>query len=363
MARMLCALWLTLLMSGMAQRASAADAAPAPVTPGVGLTFPRDYGAHPDFGVEWWYVTGWLTTGRHEQLGFQVTFFRTRVALAHPDVTNPSAFAATQLLIAHCAISDPARGHLWQDQRIRRAGMQLAQAQSADTNVWIDDWSLKREADTYQTHITAEDFSLNLSLQVQQSVMLNGASGYSQKGPAAQSASYYYSQPQLQVSGSILRAARADTVTGIAWLDHEWSSHYLDAAADGWDWVGLNMNDGGALMAFRIRDTQGGTYWAAGTLRDAQGHTRSLGSDQIGFSARRYWRSTRTGVSYPVSWQIRAGERELTLEPLMDDQENDTRLSTGSIYWEGAVRATERGRNIGRGYLEMTGYERPLTLR
>jgi predicted secreted hydrolase len=357
------ALGLICLMLSGAHGAIAADVAPAPVIPGVALMFPRDYGAHPDFGVEWWYLTGWLTTEHHEQLGFQVTFFRSRVARADTDAANPSAFAATQLLIAHCAISDPARGHLWQDQRIRRAGMQLAQAQIADTDVWIDDWSLKRAADTYQTHITAEDFSLRLALRIQQTVMLNGASGYSQKGPAAQSASYYYSQPQLQVSGSILRAGRTDAVTGVAWLDHEWSSQYLDAAADGWDWIGLNMDDGGAVMAFRIRDSQGGTYWAAGTLRDAQGNTRSLSTDQIAFAAQRHWRSTRTGVSYPVSWRIRVGERELTLAPLMDDQENDTRLSTGSIYWEGAVRAAEHGQNVGRGYLEMTGYERPLTLR
>ena len=127
--------------------------------------------------------------------------------------------------------------------------------------------------------------------------------------------------------------------------------------------IGLNMNDGGALMAFRIRDHQGGTFWAGGTVRDAQGRTRALSPDQISFSPRRRWRSARTGVSYPVSWQVRMDQRDLTLEPLMDDQENDTRLSTGSIYWEGAVRAQERGQQVGRGYLEMTGYERPLTLR
>lgn len=333
------------------------------VTPGVALQFPRDYGSHPEFGIEWWYLTGWLTTERHEPLGFQVTFFRTRVADAPTNASNPSVFAATQLLIAHCAISDPARGQLWQDQRIRRAGMQLAQAASTDTDVRIDDWTLVRHADSYQTSISAEDFALQLSLHIDQALMLNGRSGYSQKGPAEQSASYYYSQPQLRVDGNITRADRTDPVSGVAWLDHEWSSQYLDPAADGWDWIGLNMNDGGALMAFRIRDHAGNTYWAAGTVRDPDGHTRSLNRDQIAFAPRRYWRSSRTGVNYPVSWQVRVGERELSLEPLLDDQENDTRLTTGSIYWEGAVRVADHGEDVGRGYLELTGYERPLTLR
>jgi predicted secreted hydrolase len=348
-----------IMLSGL--NCGAADtAAFAQVLPGVKLEFPRDYGSHPEYGVEWWYLTGWLSTERHEQLGFQVTFFRTRIAASQD---NPSAFAARQLLIAHCAISDPAHGHLWQDQRIRRAGQGLAQAQSDDTKVWIDDWQLEHTDNAYRTHIAAEDFALQLVLRSTQAVMLNGVDGFSQKGPATSSASYYYSQPQLQVSGTIERAAHADAVTGSAWLDHEWSSQYLDPSVDGWDWIGLNFNDGGALMAFRMRDHQGKTYWAAGTLRDAHGQTHTLSADQLELTARRQWRSPRTGVSYPVSWQVRVGEQTWVLEPLLDDQENDTRLSTGAIYWEGAVRVGAHGQNVGQGYLELTGYEKPLTLR
>jgi predicted secreted hydrolase len=352
------ALCVSLLLSWLALAHAAAPL--APVTPEASLEFPRDFGSHPQFGTEWWYLTGWLTTRSGESLGFQITFFRTRVTDAG---TNPSAFATDQILIAHCAISDAKRGHLWQDQRVRRAGMGLAQAQAGDTQVWIDDWRLERTGDSYQANIAADDFTLQLVLAITQPPMLNGHNGYSQKGPAARSASYYYSQPQLHVSGAVLRDGRPDQVSGIAWLDHEWSSQYLDPAADGWDWIGLNMDDGGALMAFRIRDHQGRTYWAGGTARDATGHTRSLNAEQIEFTAQRQWRSPRTGVSYPVSWKLHAGDRELKLEPLMDDQENDTRLSTGAIYWEGAVRVDEHGNHVGRGYLELTGYEKPLTLR
>jgi predicted secreted hydrolase len=356
-------LWLPWVALACALRAANQDTIDsfAPVTPGVALEFPRDYGSHPQFGVEWWYVTGWLTAADGEPLGFQVTFFRTRVAGAH---SNPSAFAAGQILIAHCAISDAKRGRLWHDQRVRREGLGLAQAQSGDTHVWIDDWQLERSVDgTYHTHIAAEDFELQLTLANTQPLMLNGIGGFSQKGPAALSASFYYSQPQLRVRGEIVRTGRRDPVSGIAWLDHEWSSQYLDPNADGWDWIGLNMNDGGALMAFRIRSHTGDTVWAAGTERDATGNTHSLQPDQIDFMPLRQWRSPRTGVSYPVSWNVRAGRRDLTLDPLMDDQELDTRLSTGAIYWEGAVLVRQSGQSVGRGYLELTGYEKPLTLR
>jgi predicted secreted hydrolase len=337
------------------------DAAPpaASVVPGYALEFPRDYGSHPQFGVEWWYVTGSLETREHERLGFQITFFRSRQAVADD---NPSAFAPRQLLIAHCAISDPRRGRLWQDQRIRRAGLGLAQAQLGNTEVWIDDWKLELGADGYQAQVTALDFALDLQFQITQPVLLNGVAGYSQKGPSPLSASYYYSQPQLRVSGSIARAARRDAVVGQAWLDHEWSSQYLDPAADGWDWVGLNLNDGGAVMAFRMRDHQGRSYWAGGTLRDAHGKVRVFGPEEVSFSPGRLWRSPRSGVSYPVAWQLRIGDRRFAIEPLLDDQENDARLSSGAIYWEGAVRVQENALAVGQGYLELTGYQRPLSL-
>ena len=332
----------------------------AVVVPGYTMAFPRDFGSHPEYHTEWWYLTGWLTTDGGETLGFQVTFFRTRPVISD---ANPSAFAPRQLLIAHCALSDPARGRLWQDQRIRRAGLGLAEAEQADTNVWIDDWQLKRAGSGYHTKITAGDFALDLSLLGTQPPMLNGAAGFSRKGPASASASYYYSEPHLQVSGRIARAGKGDAVRGEAWLDHEWSSDYLEPQAAGWDWVGLNLRDGGALMAFRIRDRQGQPLWAGGTLRNADGQVRVFGRQKVAFIAGRNWRSSRTGVRYPVTWQLRLAERVLDIEPLMDDQENDARASSAAIYWEGAIRAEEGHHLLGRGYLELTGYGEPLQLR
>jgi predicted secreted hydrolase len=340
----------------------AAGAAPfyAPVTADQPPVFPEDHGSHPQFRTEWWYVTGWLTTEHGEPIGFQITFFRTK-----PDVdeNNPSAFTPHQLLIAHCAISDPKRGRLWQDQRIRRAGLGLAEAATGDTDVWIDHWSLKRSASAYTAKIDAEDFALDLTLLETQPLLLNGESGVSRKGPSPKAASYYYSLPHLHVAGAVTRQGSADRVAGEAWLDHEWSSEYLDSQAVGWDWIGINFDDGAALMAFRIRGAVDEQRWAGGTLRSSDGHVQILQPADIAFRARRRWVSPRTGIIYPVEWSVRAGTREIDLEPLLDDQENDTRLSTGAIYWEGAVRAYEQHRPVGRGYLELTGYGERLRLR
>ncbi|MFL6617009.1 MAG: lipocalin family protein, partial [Povalibacter sp.] len=198
----------------------------------------------------------------------------------------------------------------------------------------------------------------DLSLQVQQPPLLNGRSGFSQKSADAANASYYYSVPQLQVSGTVVVGKERVAVTGTAWLDHEWSTAFLDPRAQGWDWIGLNLDDGGALMASRIRRADGTALWSFASLRESSdAATQTFEGDAITWTPGRSWRSVRTGITYPVEWSVQVGGRSIRLVPLMDDQESDTRSSTGTIYWEGAVRALDyRNQAIGRGYLELTGY-------
>ena len=151
-------------------------------------------------------------------------------------------------------------------------------------------------------------------------------------------------------------------MTGEAWLDHEWSNAYLAPQAAGWDWVGINLADGGALMAFRIRTPDGQKLWAGGTWRESSGRRIVFEPDQIRFQPLRTWRSPRTETQYPVAMQVEAGPLRLQLDPLMSDQELDSRASTGAVYWEGAVRAYQSSREVGQGYLELTGYASRLQL-
>ncbi|MFN5099853.1 MAG: lipocalin-like domain-containing protein [Burkholderiaceae bacterium] len=332
----------------------------AQVDPRKTLSFPRDFGAHPDFRTEWWYATGWLQTPDGKQVGFQVTFFRS--ATEH-ERTNPSKFAPKQLIVAHAALSDPAIGRLQHDQRIARAGFGLAQTSESTTDIKLGKWSMLREADgRYRVTLPARDFSFDLTFTPTQPILLQGAQGYSRKGPKPEQASYYYSEPHLQVSGAITRNGKAVTVTGSAWLDHEWSSTVLDPKAVGWDWVGANLDDGRALMAFRIRASDGSSLWQHATLREKDGRLRQLNADAIRFTPVRYWRSPRTQARYPVEVTLEIGQQRWQLRPLQDDQELDSRQSTGAVYWEGAVSLERDGRPDGRGYLEMTGYVKPLKL-
>jgi predicted secreted hydrolase len=330
------------------------------VTPGYQLSFPLDEGSHPQFKTEWWYVTGWLEAAGGAPVGFQLTFFRSRTGI---DDDNPSRFALRQVLFGHLAISDPKRGTLLHHEKSARPGFGLADAAEGSLDVYIDDWQLRRDGDTYIAVAKADDLQIDLKLQPQAPPLLQGDRGFSQKGPSPSSASYYYSLPQLAVTGRMAVAGKDQAVRGVAWFDHEWSGAIVDERAQGWDWVGLNLDDGGALMMFQMRDAQGGALWAAAKWRAAGASEGvSYQPEAVTWKSVRDWRSPRTGVRYPVEWQVKVGDRVITLQPLMDDQENDASGSTGTIYWEGAVRAFEGDRPIGRGYLEMTGYAKRMRL-
>jgi predicted secreted hydrolase len=342
------------------------------------LKFPRDTGAHPDFKTEWWYLTGFAHVGTAQAaLGFQVTFFRSRV-----DATQAmqSPLAARQLLFAHAAVTDVQGKKLWHDQRIARwsgaaPGERTTDTASASiehTAIHLRDWSLTMEGATgrgnarpaLSANVVAADFSLDLQLASTQAVLLQGDQGLSRKGPDAAQASYYYSRPQLQVQGSIaVRGKRYAVGSGsTAWLDHEWSQALLDPHAVGWDWIGINLLDGSALTAFQLRDKDGQALWDGGSFRSGNS-TFAFSRGEVLFKPLRQWRSALSNASYPVEWMVRTPADYYTVQAVVDNQELDSRQSTGAIYWEGLCEVWDsNSKLVGRGYLEMTGYAGALTL-
>jgi predicted secreted hydrolase len=331
------------------------------------LVFPQDFGAHPDYRTEWWYMTGWLGEGV-DKMGFQVTFFRSRTL--HPQ-NNPSRFAPRQLMFAHAALALPSEGKLSHAEVAGRAGPGGASFDTADTVLTLSGWSLRRtENDHYKILIPAEQFTLELDAFTTLAPVLRGKDGYSLKGPASQFASYYYSRPQLNVfaqvtlkksSGSRRRAEQPLSLSGSAWFDHEWSSSLLMPGAVGWDWIGINLLDGSSLMAFRMRDVAKETLFSEWDWRDARGQLIEKRQD-VNWQPLGQWRSPRSLLTYPEGFQLQVAGRTLTLRPLMPDQEVNAQASTGGFYYEGAVELTENGKLLGRGYLELTGYGAPVAL-
>ncbi len=342
--------------------ANRADPAPAPLPPRP-LVFPRDFGAHPDARIEWWYLTGHLDAPSADPaaaIGLQLTFFRLRSGIA---ADNPSRFAAHQLVLAHAAIADPARGALLHDERIARIGFGVAEAADDDTRVGVDRWWLQRDAARggYRGHAAGLAFTLDIAARPTQPLLLQGEAGYSRKaearsGPAP--ASFYYSEPQLELRARIGVDGAVIERSGRAWLDHEWSSALLPAQAAGWDWGGFNLADGSALTVFRIRgaDPARPALHAYACLRTPGRAPVLYAPADVAFTPLQTWTSPRTRARYPVAQRIRVGGRVFESHPLMPDQEYDARGAGGVVYWEGASTLREAGRLAGTGYLELTGY-------
>lgn len=337
---------------------------PAAALPKKALQFPRDHGAHPGFRTEWWYITGHAATGepggRAREFGFQLTFFRSRV-----DGTQgmASKFAAKQLIFAHAALTDVQGKKLWHDQRAAREGFDVATTGTSGMAIKLRDWSLQSQGRTHTARLPAADFALNLQFTETQPVLLQGDKGLSRKGPEAKQASYYYSLPQLATTGHLQLKGKKHEVNGKAWLDHEWSEEILHPSAAGWDWIGMNLDDGSALTAFRLRDKTGGTLWDGGSFRSAKGDVYPFSRGEVIFRPVRRWKSPLSQASYPVEWLVRTPADIYTVRAVIDNQELDSRQSTGAIYWEGLSELIDsNGKRVGRGYLEMTGYASPLRL-
>ena len=343
------------------------------------LRFPRDHGTHNDTRTEWWYLTGHAVGSNGRTYGFQVTFFRSRV-----DGTQSlqSRLAAKQLLFAHAAITDVQGQRLWHDQRIARwngeppegkpdvTSSGAAFALEHDTGVALRGWSLQRLPDgRYQARIATADFEIALDATPTQAHLLQGAQGFSRKGPESAQSSFYVSQPQLAVGGRLGIQGRPVRLSeGRAWLDHEWSESLLHPEAVGWDWIGMNLANGDSLTAFRLRRADGSALWSGGSWRaGAQGNdplgAQNFDHGSVRFEPLRFWTSPATQARYPVAWRVFTPAGDFKVQALIDAQELDSRQSTGTVYWEGLSDLLDaQGRRVGRGYLEMTGYAQRLVL-
>ena len=345
-------------------------AAPSPAAlgaalPGAAVELPTDFGAHPAARTEWWYITGSLQDATR-LWGFQVTFFRTGTGVP----SGGSRFAPSELIFAHAAVTDLPHQRLRHDQRIGRSGFGIAGAARGDTDVTLRDWRLHREhgpdgGSRYRAQVVSDSagFTLDLRIGATQAPLLQGVAGLSQKGPDPADNSHYYSEPQLAVDGSLVLDRQPVRVTGRAWLDHEWSDAFIPHGAVGWDWVGMNLDDGSALTVFRLRRGDGTALYAGGSFRRAGQASRPFLPEAVTMTPGRRWQSPGSHASYPVQWQLDTPAGRFEVAALLDDQELDSRGSTGSIYWEGLSDLRDAtGRRVGRGYLEMTGYAAALRL-
>jgi predicted secreted hydrolase len=330
--------------------------------PGYRYEFPRDHFNHPEFQTEWWYYTGNLRTVEGKRFGFEMTFFRHGVDRKD---RPKNVWDVSDVWFAHLALSDIDGGRFFYTERMNRAGPGLAGADEGQARVWNGNWQARWDGPGQKLQAVADRFRIELSVQPLKAPVVHGTNGVSQKAEGAGRASHYLSMTRLAAGGTIEIEGKAFVVEGLAWMDHEFFTHQLEANQSGWDWFSLQFEDGSELMLFQLRRKDGSADpYSAGTYVDAQGHSRRMAASEFSLVPGKTWTSAATGARYPLAWTIRAPS--LGIDAMVSTRLQQQEL-TGKMmaYWEGAVEvvAKKNGRDVrGAGYLEMTGYAGPVRM-
>lgn len=320
-----------------------------PVVPGKTFTFPADHGPHPDFRIEWWYLTANLVDAAGAPCGLQWTLFRQAAAAG----AQREGWANQQVWMGHAAVTR-ADTHRF-SELFARGGVGQAGVTAKPFAAWIDAWEMKgsdrtddRTLAPLELRGSGSDFSYALTLNSDRAVVLQGDAGFSRKSERGQ-ASYYYSQPFFRAQGTLTIGDKTTEVSGQAWMDREWSSQPLASDQTGWDWLSLHLASGDKLMLYRLRQKDGKDY-PFGNWIAADGSTRQITGSDIQMTPKAT--ADVAGRKLPVEWQIAIPSQSFSIacKPLNPK----AWMGTGFSYWEGPISFT--GTHDGVGYLELTGY-------
>ncbi|WP_288365797.1 lipocalin-like domain-containing protein [uncultured Marinobacter sp.] len=313
--------------------------------PGDRLSFPEDYGPHPQHRIEWWYLTANLKTEDGEPLGLQWTQFRQAIEPRPADAEPPDAnnWPLEAAWMAHAAVSFDTRHYF--AEKLARGDVGHAGARAEPIAVWLDDWQLEAEPgqSSWRLQVAADNWSYDLTLSITGKPVAHGDQGFSAKSADGEG-SMYFSLVDLQIDGRVTLGDQTLDVSGKGWFDREWSSQFLKSGQQGWDWFALHLHSGDKLMAFQLREEDGG--FRAGTWIPADGKPIALGADQLSL------RPLTESDGYPRAWRLEVPDFGLNLE--VAAPAGDYRNTGLYPYWESPVSVS--GSHDGVGYMELTGY-------
>jgi predicted secreted hydrolase len=332
--------------------------------PGYRYAFPRDHFDHPDFQTEWWYYTGNVKARDGRRFGFELTFFRHGT---DRDATKTNAWDVRDVYLTHLALSDLDSGQFFHAERTNRVGPGIAGISETERRIWNGNWQIAWQGETQKLQAIDERFELHFAMQSAKPPVIHGMNGVSQKAVAPGHASHYISLTRMITEGEIEMLGRRFQVTGTAWMDHEFFTHQLEPNQIGWDWMSIQFEDDTELMLFRIRRKDGSVDpYSSGTFVDANGAgTQLLQSDFTLQPAGASWTSSATHATYPIEWKVSVPKLNLDLHAStsLPSQELTAISKIAPSYWEGAIALTGHKKAVpvrAVGYLEMTGYDRPL---
>jgi len=328
--------------------------------------FPRDHFNHSGYQTEWWYYTGNLTASDGHRFGFELTFFRQAV---NRDPGEKQTWDIQDIYLAHLALSDLSGKAFYPAERTNRAGPGIAGSDQGQGRIWNGNWKVQWNGADQLLEAVDERFSFSLALHPEKTPVIHGENGVSQKAEGPGHASHYISLTRLKTSGTVVLNGRTYTVSGLAWMDHEFFTHQLDKDQVGWDWFSVQLDDNTELMLYRIRRRDGSVDpFSSGTYIDLRGRAVHLRREDFSLlPGEESWKSPATQAVYPVQWRIVLPKLgvELEVTTRLKSQELPRQSKLVPSYWEGAIDLKGHQGNAaltGVGYLEMTGYDRAVVL-
>ncbi len=324
--------------------------------------FPEDHADHSGFQTEWWYYTGNLASKGGRSLGFQLTFFR--VQLRAVPLASDSSWRTSQIYFGHFTVSDLAQEAFYVAEKSGRGAVGIAGVsfEPPTVRVFLHGWESVIEGETHRLRAESDRFAINLELGSEKSPILHGEGGLSRKGAEPGQASYYYSLTRMNTEGTVRIDKEDFEVSGLSWMDHEFTSNVLSEDQVGWDWMSLQLTDGCEIMLYVLRHKDGSLDpFSSGTWVERDGTPVHLPRETFTITATDYWQSPKSKARYPSSWKVEVFAYDISLKvlPKMKAQELVTEQSTQVTYWEGSVSVdgTASGHEVtGSGYVELTGY-------
>ncbi|MEZ9867308.1 lipocalin-like domain-containing protein [Vibrio sp. 10N.261.51.A4] len=324
-----------------------------PVVKGIDIAFPADHQAHPDFRHEWWYLTANLIDEEDNVLGVQWTQFRFAAAPQESgNSTKETTWQSQQIYMAHSAVTT--KNKHYADEKWSRDQAELAGVSDSPFRVYLDDWQWTSTTDDlFPATLVANSgqFGYSLKLTNNAPYQKQGEQGYSTKSSDGKVASYYYSQPFINVSGEVTIDGVTHQVSGKGWIDREWSSQFLLDSQQGWDWFALRLSDETSLVVFQLRNsTTGKASYSHARLMNQDGSGIAIKQQDISLTAIK--QTKIDGRDYPTEWQVSIPSQqiELTVSALNPN----AKMPLSVPYWEGPIEI--KGSHSGSGYMELTGY-------
>jgi len=325
--------------------------------PGYQFQFPQDHAPHPDYRTEWWYLTGNLQTADGKEFGYELTFFRYGYRSPAQRIPVKSRFVIDDVKFAHFAVTDVRAKSFHVAERTSRGAYGDAGFLSGVRLAWIGDWELDLRQ-KFEAKAENDGCAIDLELDPEKPPVLEGENGYSRKASSGDHASEYYSITRMGTQGSVVIAGQTYQVSGLSWFDREWSTNQLAPNQAGWNWFGIQLDDGSDLMLYQIRLRDGAIDpCSSGKWIDRDGHTVDIANGEFVLQPTRFWTTADKRATYPIGWRLKI--EKLGLDAEISTPVENQELNVGVRYWEGCVRVkgTRDQQGVtGKGYLELTGY-------